>query len=113
MEIRGIGSYGAPAPKMDPKTQAQVDINALERLSDDFKAAMARGDRTGMQQALNAMSSIMKDLQSIAPSLPQNIQQLIDLAAGQLKQIAESIEQVTPAKFDIFQGTLDTIRQDL
>ena len=42
MEIRGAGpTYGATGPNMDPRTQAQYDVNALERYTQQFKDDLA------------------------------------------------------------------------
>ncbi len=111
MQIRGVGpSSGAQGPNMDPQTQALADVNSLERLMDLFRADMEKGDMSAMQKDLQAMAGCINDLHNLSSQLPPNIVELIDVAAGQLKQMQQSIEQITPQKFAEFEGTVDTLR---
>ncbi len=122
MEIRGAGpTYGATGPNMDPRTQAQYDVNALERYTQQFKddlAALSKDPsnpqlKQAVQNDFKAMSAAMSDLQKLAPLLPKNVQELIGNAADLLDKMGSQMQQISSLKIDQFQAMLDTIKDNL
>ncbi len=109
MPIRGVGSFGAPAPNMDPKTQAQVDVAAMQHLVDDLHKALEEGNMPLAQQLANTLANVAKDLQNNSSTFPQNIQDLINDIATKATNISQKLETVSLSYLDVFHGELDVV----